>query len=116
MHDGTGAGDLTAQCRHNMVVSADPAAVTPQILNGTVLAIATTRNTVVLGGSFTRVRNPGGGKVLKRTGLLAFHRASGRVVRNFRATAGRAGEFPLGRRWRHCVRRGSSTRSTVSVR
>lgn len=66
------------------LVSEDPAESTPDVLDGSVLAIAVAGNTVVLGGSFTRVQNSPGAPVRTRAHLLSFDAATGRVIREFR--------------------------------
>jgi hypothetical protein len=68
------------------VVSAVPAAYTPNVTNGTVYAITQVGNTVVLGGSFTGVENHGSTTTLARTDILAFDATTGAVAPGFATT------------------------------
>lgn len=59
-----GAGLLTAvpgavaSSAHSTVASAVPREGTPQVLDGTVFAIAQVGDTMIVGGSFTRTESP----------------------------------------------------------
>ncbi|MFC4529850.1 delta-60 repeat domain-containing protein [Sphaerisporangium dianthi] len=68
---------------HPRVVSADPVASTPHVLDGIVNALALVGGTVVVGGSFSQVREAGGSGRLARSNLFAFDLATGRVDRRF---------------------------------
>ncbi|MEW6471643.1 MAG: hypothetical protein AB1679_05190, partial [Actinomycetota bacterium] len=69
---------------HAGVVSADPADTTPHVLDGKVTAILPLGNRVIVGGTFTQVREAGAGQpVLTRRGLFAFDPATGAVVPGF---------------------------------
>ena len=68
------------------MVSADPADHTPHVLDGRVNAIVQVGTTVVVGGSFTQVQEPGG-PVLTRNRLFAFDAATGDISTNFAPTA-----------------------------
>jgi hypothetical protein len=63
---------------HSVVVSADPANNTPNVLDGQVKAIVQVGNRMVVGGSFTQVRR-GGGPILARSSIFAFDPANGNV-------------------------------------
>ena len=66
---------------HARVVSANPVDYTPQVGNGTVLAVAPVGNRVYVGGTFTSVRNAAAGSAtVPRRYLFAFDRATGRVL------------------------------------
>ncbi|MFC7386201.1 delta-60 repeat domain-containing protein [Sphaerisporangium rhizosphaerae] len=65
------------------VVSADPVNSTPHVLDGIVNAFALVGGTVVVGGSFSQVRDAGAAGRLPRSNLFAFDLATGRVERGF---------------------------------
>jgi hypothetical protein len=66
---------------HARVVSANPVNYTPQVGNGTVLAITPVGNRVYVGGTFTSVRNAAAGSAtVTRRYVFAFDRATGRVL------------------------------------
>ena len=68
---------------HGGVVTAVPAAWTPEVLDGEVLALAQIGGEIVAGGSFHQVRNAGQGAVFDRAGLFAFDARTGVVDPNF---------------------------------
>ncbi|MFC5011868.1 hypothetical protein [Nocardioides plantarum] len=65
------------------LVSASVAAGTPHVLDGRVLSVAQVGRTIVLGGTFTRVREAGRPHTFVRRGLVAFDAVTGRVRRGF---------------------------------
>ncbi len=67
---------------HNQVVSADPVEETPHVLDGKVTAILPMGNRIVVGGTFTQVKNKGESTILTRKGLFVFDTATGRVAPN----------------------------------
>ncbi|WP_433249955.1 hypothetical protein ACQPYK_03320 [Streptosporangium sp. CA-135522] len=69
--------------KHSRVVSADPVNTTPHVLDGIVNAITLVGGTVVVGGSFSRVRDAGSETVLSRANIFAYDLATGRVVPGF---------------------------------
>lgn len=69
--------------RPGVLVSEQPAAGTPHVLDGEVRSVVRIGRTIVLGGTFTRARNAGDSAVLHRRGLLAFDASTGRIVRGF---------------------------------
>lgn len=68
---------------HSKVVSADPVNTTPHVLDGIVNAIALVGGTVVVGGSFGRVRDAGSTETLERDNIFAYDLATGRVLPGF---------------------------------
>lgn len=65
------------------MVSAVPAAGTPHVLDGRVLAIAEVGDTIVLGGRFSQVSSPNGQTVYNRDNLVAFDKQTGAVSTSF---------------------------------
>jgi hypothetical protein len=76
----TGAGAIPP----GWLVSADPANWTPQVLGGRVNAIVQVGSRVVVGGTFSRVREAGHSKVHPRRNLFAFDATTGAVDRAFK--------------------------------
>jgi hypothetical protein len=74
------------QAPHTLVVSEDPADFTPHVLDGRVNAIASVGGTMVAGGSFDEVQEPGG-PILTRHKLFAFDAGTGAVSAAFAPTA-----------------------------
>ncbi len=74
----------------SLLVSADPANFTPNVMNGQVKAIAQVGNTIVLGGKFTSVANAtsNGGATYSRTNLVAFDATTGVISTTFAPVAG----------------------------
>lgn len=64
---------------HDRLVSTQPSQATPNVKDGAVAAILDTGSTIVVGGSFSSVSNPGSSGVQPRSYLLAFDKATGRV-------------------------------------
>ncbi|WP_298989838.1 PKD domain-containing protein [uncultured Pseudokineococcus sp.] len=80
----TTATDASAvNAPHAGVVSARPAATTPDVLDGAVLAITQVGGTVYVGGSFTQVRDRSTGTTLARRSLFAMDATTGRVLTSF---------------------------------
>jgi hypothetical protein len=73
------AGGLPAR----LVVAPNPADWTPQVLDGRVDAIAQVGDRMVVGGSFSRVRQAGTSTVLRRRNLFAFNAGTGAVDAGF---------------------------------
>ncbi|MFJ2028409.1 hypothetical protein [Streptosporangium sp. NPDC087985] len=68
---------------HSRVVSAAPVRTTPHVLNGIVNALALVDGTVVVGGSFSEVRDAGSTTVLERDNIFAYDLATGRILPGF---------------------------------
>lgn len=68
---------------HNQVVSTIPRSGTPNVNNGTVLAITKVGNTMVLGGSFTTASASGSGAVINTPYVLAFDATTGVINTSF---------------------------------
>ena len=66
-----------------LVVNDDPVGFTPNILDGHVNAITTVGNRVIVGGTFTQVKNAGSSTVLTRNYIFAFDRTTGAVDTGF---------------------------------
>ncbi|MEV4375322.1 delta-60 repeat domain-containing protein [Streptosporangium sp. NPDC049644] len=77
---GTAAAGTT---EHSRVVLTDPVNTTPHVLDGIVNAIALVGGTVVVGGSFSEVREARSTRVLSRDNLFAYDLATGRVLPGF---------------------------------
>ncbi|WP_155849354.1 PKD domain-containing protein [Arthrobacter sp. H20] len=65
------------------VVRSTPVNYTPHVLDGIVFSIAEAGDTIVLGGSFTRVQASAGGPVLTRNGVVAFNKNNGQISAGF---------------------------------
>ena len=77
-----GAGPATADRAQPAVVSANPVDYTPHVLDGTVWALAQVGDTVVVGGSFTKVTDSTGKTTYNRRNIFAYGLNDG-VVRPF---------------------------------
>jgi hypothetical protein len=76
---------LATSISHPVVVAQSPVAWSPQVLDGRVQAIAQVGNTVVVGGRFSQVREPGGA-TLSRSNLFAFNATTGAIDPAFHPT------------------------------
>jgi hypothetical protein len=77
-----GAVPASADVAQSKVVSANPVDFTPHVLNGTVWAVTVVGDTVVVGGSFTKVSNSAGNQTYNRRNIFAYGLNDG-VVRPF---------------------------------
>lgn len=77
-----GIGPALASTAQAKVVSQTPVAYTPNVMQGTVYAIAVVGSVVVVGGDFTTVQNAAGTTTYNRTNIFAYGLTSG-VVYNF---------------------------------
>ncbi|HEY4991997.1 MAG TPA: hypothetical protein VII33_07905 [Nakamurella sp.] len=67
----------------NEIVSAVPATGTPNVVDGEVLTFAQVGSTMVAGGTFTQVQNPGSATPYSRPHILAFNATTGAVSTTF---------------------------------
>ncbi|MFB9445642.1 PKD domain containing protein [Dactylosporangium vinaceum] len=74
------AGPAAAGFAQPAVVSERPVAWTPDVLNGTVTAIAVLGATVVVGGDFTQLADPSTHRKYNRGYLFAFALGTGRIL------------------------------------
>jgi len=65
------------------LVAEEPSTNTPGIMDGTVSSIAKVGSTIVLGGTFTKVRNPGSSVDIPRDHVVAFDETTGVVDTDF---------------------------------
>jgi hypothetical protein len=65
------------------IVSDDPAGFTPHVMNGQVLSLAQVGNMIIVGGTFSTVRNAGSTTDIPRTNVFAFNAATGQVSTSF---------------------------------
>ncbi len=72
----------------SQIVTANPADNTPDVISsgGGVYYFAQTGSTMVAGGQFTQVRNPGGGTTYNRSNLFSFNTGTGAVNPSFAPT------------------------------
>ena len=77
-----GAAPAVADQAHPAVVSADPVDFTPHVLDGTVWALAVVGDTVVVGGSFTKVTDSTKTQTYARRNVFAYGLNDG-VIRPF---------------------------------
>jgi hypothetical protein len=75
----TAATPASADLAHATVVSTNPVDFTPHVLDGTVWSIAVVRNTVVVGGAFTRVTNSTRTQTYARRNVFAYDLTTGAV-------------------------------------
>ncbi|MEU8049982.1 MULTISPECIES: hypothetical protein [Micromonospora] len=73
------AGPAPAAPDHTTVVGAVPSALTPNIVDGTVFAIHDAGSKVIVGGSFTQVKNRNSDVTIARNYVLAFDKTTGQV-------------------------------------
>jgi hypothetical protein len=69
-----------ADMHQSRVVSPDPVNWTPNVLDGTVNAIAAVGDAIVVGGDFQRIEEANGRDAVRRPYLFAFDRGSGRLL------------------------------------
>ena len=65
------------------IVDDDPSSFTPHVMDGAVHTMTVVGGLVVVGGSFTRVRNAGSSVDIPRRNLFAFDKATGQVSSTF---------------------------------
>ena len=81
----TFAAPAVADMAQPAVVSANPVDFTPHVLDGTVWTLAVVGDTVIVGGSFTKVTDSGRKQTYARTNVFAYGLNDG-VVRAFAPT------------------------------
>ena len=62
------------------IVSTNPSGFTPHVMDGAVVTMTKVGNTIVVGGTFTTVRNPGSSTDIARRNLFAFDVTTGTVT------------------------------------
>jgi hypothetical protein len=72
-----------AAIQQSAVVSAKPVSWTPNVLDGTVRAIAVVGSKVVVGGNFEQVQEAGSTKTIARHNLFAFDAGTGKIDTTF---------------------------------
>jgi hypothetical protein len=78
------AGDTgMAAPQPGQIVGTDPTTTTPGVQDGKVNTIAKVGNTIIVGGSFTTVRNPGSTVDIARRNIFAFNATTGQVSTTF---------------------------------
>ena len=77
-----GATPAAADLAHSRVVSADPVDFTPHVLDGTVWALTVVGDTVVVGGSFTKVQDSSRKQTFARKNVFAYGLSDG-AIRSF---------------------------------
>lgn len=78
------AGPAAAvQVAHDRVVSANPADITPRVLDGTISSIVTAGDTVIVAGTFTQVQTADGLLTLPRTRVFSFNHRTGAIDTRF---------------------------------
>lgn len=79
-----GAADTGhADPQSGQIVDVDPASFTPHVMDGAVHTMTRVGNMIVVGGSFTRVRNAGSSADIARQNLFAFNATTGQVSTTF---------------------------------
>ena len=78
------AGPATAAPAQTQLPGTNPADNTPRVQDGRVLSIVRIGDTVVVGGTFSRVLDPTTGTSLRRTGIFAFDATTGAVSTTFK--------------------------------
>lgn len=80
-HPALGTGSPTVA--QPTTPSPAPSAASPQVVDGQVQAFADVGSTILAGGTFTRVQNPGSSAVLTRNRIVAFDERTGVVSTSF---------------------------------
>lgn len=77
------AAQPPAAAQTGRIVDDDPAGFTPHVMDGAVYSMTRIGDLIVVGGSFTRVRNAGSSTDIPRRNLFAFNAATGQVSTSF---------------------------------
>ena len=80
------ARSSAAGAPHGVVVSDDPAGMTPNVGDGRVLAITTVGDKIIVGGVFTEVQRAGTSAFLPRVNIFAFDAETGAIDPDFTPT------------------------------
>ncbi|MBM7518312.1 hypothetical protein [Nocardioides nitrophenolicus] len=78
-----GADTGNAAPQNGRIVDSDPVGFTPHVMDGAVYAMTRVGDQVIVGGTFTRVRNAGSSVDIPRTNLFAFNAFTGQVSTTF---------------------------------
>jgi len=78
-----GLQPVAAQTRQSHVVSDNPVNWTPHVEDGIVYAIAAVGDTVVVGGSFSRISEADGSGTAYQDNIFAFDRSTGKIDHSF---------------------------------
>jgi len=78
-----GADTGNAAPQNGRIVDSDPVGFTPHVMDGAVYAMTRVGDQVIVGGTFTRVRNAGSSVDIPRTNLFAFNAFTGQVSTSF---------------------------------
>lgn len=78
-----GADTGNAAPHSGQIVSDDPSSFTPHVMDGAVYTMTQVGNLIVVGGSFTTVRNAGSSTDIPRRNLFAFNATTGQVSTTF---------------------------------
>lgn len=78
------AAASVSEVPQDQTVSADPADITPHVLDGEIFAVAVVGSTVVLGGTFSQAKDAADGSpTVARSNLLSFDRMTGVIRTGF---------------------------------
>lgn len=80
---GVAAPAADADIAQSAVVSANPVDWTPNVIDGTVRAVAVVGSKVVVGGNFEQVKEAGSSKVINRHNIFSFDASTGKVDTKF---------------------------------
>lgn len=80
---GVTAPAADADIAQSAIVSTNPVNWTPNVIDGTVRAIAVVGSKVVVGGNFEQVKEPGSSKVIDRHNLFSFDSGTGKIDTKF---------------------------------
>lgn len=68
---------------HTTLVSEDPSALTPRVVDGRVEAIAIDGDTVFVGGTFTQIQEVQSDEIIDQAYLFAYNKVTGAIIREF---------------------------------
>ena len=76
---------IPAEANQSVVPGPIPLANQPRVMDGRIYAIDTRGNSVIVGGTFTRIRNATGTEITQR-GIFKFNVSTGQIDKAFRPT------------------------------